>query len=158
MSKRADAFHPSVRATQTEKSMAITKRSKYWHYEFMIDGLKYRGTTKEMVKFRANTFESLLIAEIRTTGSNVNLRRAPVLRDFATRFLKFVDAQTFSGQLDLDTKRCYHGGWKLLEGTRLAGMRIDQIGASDAAVLTFPHSASNANWAFRTAPDVEHGS
>jgi integrase len=150
MSKRADAFHPSVRATQEEKSMAITKRGKYWHYEFMIDGQKYRGTTKETVKSRANTFESLLIAEIRTTGSSVNLRRAPVLRDFATRFLQFVDAQTVSGQLDLDTKRYYHGGWKLLEGTRLAGMRIDQIGTSDAAVLTFPHSASNANRAFRT--------
>jgi integrase len=29
-------------------------------------------------------------------------------------------------------------------------MRIDHIGTSDAAVLTFPHSASNANRAFRT--------
>jgi integrase len=130
--------------------MAVSKRGKYGHYEFMIDGQKYRGTTKETVKSRANTFESLLIAEIRTTGSSVNLRRAPVLRDFATRFLHFVDAQAVSGQLDLDTKRYYHGGWKMLEGTRLAGMRIDQISTSDAAVLTFPHSGSNANRAFRT--------
>jgi integrase len=102
------------------------------------------------VKSRANTVEALLIAEIRNTGRNVNLRRSPVLRDFATRFLKFVDAQTVAGQLDLDTKRYYHGGWKLLEGTRLANMRIDHIGTSDAAVLTFPHSPSNANRAFRT--------
>jgi hypothetical protein len=65
MSKQADAFHPSVRATQEEKSMAETKRGRYWHYEFMIDGQKYRGTTKETAKSRANTFESLLIAEIR---------------------------------------------------------------------------------------------
>jgi hypothetical protein len=64
MSKWADAFHASVRTTQTERSTAITKRSKYWHYQFMIDGLKYRGTTKETVKSRANTFESLLIAKI----------------------------------------------------------------------------------------------
>src|SRR3981189_3706341 len=135
MSKRADAFHPSVRATQEEKSMAITKRGKYWHYEFMIDGQKYRGTTKETVRSRANTFESLLIAEIRATGSSVNLRRAPVLRDFATRFLQFVDAQTVSGQLDLDTKRYYNGGWKLLQGTRLAGRRIAQTPPRDAAAL-----------------------
>src|SRR5258708_36374745 len=105
MSKRADAFHPSVRATQTERSMAITKRSKYWHYEFMIDGLKYRGTTKEMVKSRANTFESLLIAEIRTTGSNVNLRRAAVWRGFATRVPMFADTQTLSGQRHPCNKR-----------------------------------------------------
>jgi hypothetical protein len=62
----------------------------------------------------------------------------------------YVDAQTVSGQLDLDTKRYYHGGWKMLERTRLANMRIDQIGTSDATALTFPHSASNANRAFRT--------
>src|SRR3981189_3570454 len=116
MSKRADAFHPSVRATQEEKSMAITKRGKYWHYEFMLDGRKYRGTTKETVKSRANTFEALRIADVRHNGGHVNLRRAPVLRDFAKRFLEFVDAQAVSGQLDLDTKRYYHGGWKMLEG------------------------------------------
>jgi hypothetical protein len=119
--------------------VAITKRGKYWHYEFMIDGRKYRGTTKETVKSRANTFEALRIADVRNNGSNVNLRRAPVLRDFAKRFLEFVDAQAVSGQLDLDTKRYYHGGWKMLEGTRVAGMLIDQIGTSDAAILTFPH-------------------
>jgi integrase len=130
--------------------MAINKRGKYWHYEFMIDGQKYRGTTKETVKSRANTVEALLIAEVRNGGGNVNLRRAPVLRDFSTRFLAFVDAETAAGHLDPDTKRYYHYGWKLLEGTRLAGMRIDQIVTSDASVISFPHGPSYANQAFRT--------
>ena len=130
--------------------MAINKRGKYWHYEFMIDGRKYRGTTKETVKSRANTVEALLIADVRNNGGNVSLRRAPVLRDFSERFLEYVDAQEVSGQLDLDTKRYYHGGWKMLKETKLAGMRIDRISTSDAAVLTFPHSPSNANRAFRT--------
>ena len=98
--------------------MAITKRGKYWHYEFMIDGRKYRGTTKETVKSRANTVEALLIADVRNNGGHVNLRRAPVLRDFSERFLEYVDAQAISGQLDLDTKRYYHGGWKMLEGNQ----------------------------------------
>jgi integrase len=87
---------------------------------------------------------------VRNNGGNINLRRAPVLRDFALRFLDFVDAQTASGHLDPDTKLYYHGGWKMLEGTKLAGMRIDQIGTSDAAILQFPRSPSNANRAFRT--------
>ena len=84
--------------------MAITKRGKFWHYEFMVDGQKYRGTTKETVKSRATTFEALGIADVRNNGRNVNLRRAPVLRDFSKRFLEFVDAQAVAGQLDLDTK------------------------------------------------------
>jgi integrase len=130
--------------------MAIKKRGKYWHYEFMLDGAKYRGTTKETVKSRAKTVEALQIADVRNNSGNVSLRRAPVLRDFSERFLEYVDAQEVSGQLDLDTKRYYHGGWKMLKETRLAGMRIDHIGTSDAAVLAFPHSASNANRAFRT--------
>lgn len=85
-----------------------------------------------------------------TTVQTSTCGGAPVLRDFATRFLAFVDAQAKSGHLDHDTKLYYHGGWKMLEGIKLAGMRIDQIGTSDAAVLSFPHSASNANRAFRT--------
>jgi integrase len=136
--------------------MAINKRGKYWHYEFMLDGQRYRGSTKETVQSRARTVESLLIAEVRNNGGNVSLRRAPVLRDFSERFLKFVDAQAASRHLDLDTKRYYHGGWIMLEGTKLAGMRIDRIGTSDAAVLTFPHSPSNANRAFRTLSRMLH--
>jgi integrase len=130
--------------------MAIKQRGKYWHYEFMLDGVKYRGTTKETVKSRAKQVESLLIADIRNNGANVNLKRAPFLREFSKDFLDFVDKQELSGQLDLDTKKYYHGGWKLLEGTRVASMRIDQISTSDASVLTFPGKASNANRAFRT--------
>jgi hypothetical protein len=116
----------------------------------MIVGQKYRGSTKEMGKSRARTFETLLIAEVRNRGGNPNRQRVPALRDFATHFLEFVDAQATSGQLDLDTKCYYNGGWKQLKERRLAGMRIDQIGTSDAALLVFLHSAFNANRAFRT--------
>lgn len=137
--------------------MAITLRGKFWHYEFMIDGRKYRGTTKETVKSRAKHVEALLIAEIRNNGGHVNLRRAPVLRDFASDFLKFVNAQTAAGQLDPDTQKYYTYGWKRLEATELAGMRIDQIGTSDAAVVTFPEGgASYANQAFRTLRRMLH--
>jgi integrase len=136
--------------------MAIKQRGEYWHYEFMIDGQRYRGSTKESVKSRAKTFESLLIADIRNNSGNVSMRRAPELRDFAQRFLHFVDAQTVSGQLDPDTKRYYNYGWKMLEGTILANMRIDQIGTSDAAIIFFPGSPSYTNQAFRTLRRMLH--
>jgi integrase len=130
--------------------MAVKRRGKYFHYEFMVDGQKHRGTTKETVRSRAQHFEAMLMAEIRTTGGNVNLRRAPILRDYSKRFLIFVDAQTESGHLDPDTQRYYQFGWKQLERTPLAGMRIDQIGTSDASVIKLTGSPSYANQAFRT--------
>jgi integrase len=130
--------------------LALEKRGKVWHYAFMIDGHRYRGSTKEATKSKAQGFEALRIAEVRNSGGNIQLRRAPVLSDFSPRFLKYIEARTAAGQLDEDTEKCYRNGWRLLEPTRVSGMRIDQITTSDAAVLTFPGSPSNGNQALRT--------
>jgi hypothetical protein len=116
----------------------------------MIDGQKYRGTTKETVKSRANTVEALLIADVRNNGGHVNLRRAPVLRDFSERFLDYVDAQRSRGSWTSTPNVTYQGGWKMLKKRSWLACESDRIGTSDAAVLTFPHSPSNANRAFRT--------
>ena len=136
--------------------MALKKRGKYWHYEFMIDGRKFRGSTKEKGKTRAIAVEASLMTSVRTTVGGVNFKKAPVLRDFSTRFLKFVDAETEAGHLDPDTKKYYHYGWKLLDETALAYMRIDRIGTSDASVISFPHGPSYANQAFRTLRRMLH--
>ena len=71
-----------------------------------------------------------------------------MLRELSARFLDFVVAKTEAGHLSSNTKKYYHFGWKLLEGTRLAGMRIDQIGTSDASVISFPHGPAYANRPF----------
>jgi len=135
---------------------ASRKRGKYFHYEFMIDGRKYRGTTKETVKSRAQTVEALLIADVRNRGGHINLRKAPLLRMFAQRFLEFTEAQQIAQHLDLDTLRYYKSGWKSLERTQIANMRIDLIGTSDAATLSFPGGASNANQALRALSRMLH--
>ena len=122
----------------------------------MIDGTRYYGPTNETVKSRAITVEALKIAEVRNTGGNPNLRKSPLLREFATRFLESVDGKMAAGHLDLDTKRYYHSRWKLLARTPLANMRIDRIGTDDAAVLSFPGSASSGNQAFRTLSRMLH--
>lgn len=90
------------------------------------------------------------MAEVRASGGNLQIKRAPVLSDFAKKFVKHVEERTKAGQLDPDTENCYRNGWRLLSGTRIAGMRIDQITTSDAAVLKFPGSPSNGNMALRT--------
>ncbi len=130
--------------------MAVLKRGKFWHYEFMIDGRRYRGSTKETTQSKAKHVESLIIAEVRNSGADPNYKRAPFLDEFALRFLAYVDAQVSAGQLDHDTRRYYRVGWNLLSNTAIAAMRIDRIGTSDAAVLNFGRSPSHANQAFRT--------
>lgn len=114
----------------------------------MIDGTKHRGSTKESVRSRAATVEALKIAEVCNRGVEPKLRKSPLLRDFATRFLDSIDAKCVAGHLDLDTKRYYHSGWKLLEKTVLSGMRINRITTDEAAGLSFPKSASSGNQAF----------
>jgi len=69
---------------------------------------------------------------------------------YADRFLKFVRSQVEAGTLDKDTGKYYEYGWKQLEATSLAKMRMDHIGTSDAAVIKFAVSPSYANQAFRT--------
>jgi hypothetical protein len=131
-------------------ALSLKKRGKYWNYEFMLHGQRYWGSTKETVKSRANTFLSLLIANLRDRGANPQLKRPPTLQEFAVRFLEFINAETAADQLDPDTKRYYTYGWKLLQATSLASMPIDQISRSDAAVIKFDGSPSYTNQAFRT--------
>jgi integrase len=130
--------------------MSLKKRGKYWHYEFMLDGERYWGTTRETAKSRAQTFESLRIADIRRHNVNPRVRRAPVLSEFAEEFLRYIDARTDARTLGKKMKDQYHCGWKLLQMTTIKDMRIDQITRSAASVLTFRGGAWNARSAQKT--------
>ena len=55
-----------------------------------------------------------------------------------------------TGRLESDTRRYYRNGWRLLEQTKIAGMRMDQINKDEVEKLQFPGSASNGNNALRT--------
>jgi integrase len=116
----------------------IVKRGKFFHYAFMLDGERYRGSTRETTAGKGRQFESMLMADIRNRGGNLQLKRAPTLAEFAKRFLAYIDKRTEAKTMDADTRRHYHNGWKLLEATDIAGLRIDQITSADAAVLAFP--------------------
>ena len=78
-----------------------------YHYDFMIRGKRYRGTTKERTEVRARELESLLMKE--ALDGHLIDRKTPTLRDFAQRFLLWVEQ---SG-LDPDTKRYSRNGWRL---------------------------------------------
>jgi integrase len=75
-----------------------------------------------------------------------------VLGEFADRFLTWVD----SGRLEDKTRKSYRNGWRLLKGTAVAEIRVDQITGDCAEQLKFPGSAANANCALRTLRRMLH--
>jgi integrase len=54
------------------------------------------------------------------------------------------------GQLEADSRRYYRNGWRLLEQTKIAAMRMDLITKDEIEKIQFPGSASNGNNALRT--------
>lgn len=125
--------------------MCVCKRGKYFHYDFIVASTRYRGSTKQTTKARAQKFEALLMADARDGRlSNTKITR---LADFSKRFLKWVK----ECRLDDDTKRYYRNGWRMLEQTKLAGMKLNGIANDDVEALgPLEHSAYNINCARRT--------
>jgi integrase len=86
------------------------------------------------------------MAEAKEKGASLIPRRAPVLSEFAVRFLQWVE----SSQLEPKSKRYYRNGWRMIRDTEISGMRLDQITTDEVAAVQFPGSAPNANNALRT--------
>lgn len=95
---------------------------------------------------RARKIEALLMAEAKERGFSILPKRAPVLRNFAVRFLQWVEAT----QLEPKSKTYYNDGWKILKKTRLAEMNLDRITRDEIEAVRFPGSPSNVNRALRT--------
>ena len=73
-------------------SLFRPKDSGYWWYSFYFDGKRYRKSTKKTKKTAAAVVEASLLARLRQ-GDAIELgrKKLPVLRDFAVRFLDWVD-------------------------------------------------------------------
>lgn len=130
--------------------MSLKKRGKYWHYEFMMGGERYWGSTKETSTSRAETFQSLRMAEVRDGSLSPGMRKIPTLRDFSTTFLGFLQEQVNARNLSEGTRNYYFYGWQLLKETKLAGWRLDQITRNEVSAISFAGSPSSANEAIRT--------
>src|SRR5580693_574400 len=75
----------------TWRRSMLYRRGDVWHYDFTVAGRRQRGTTRESSESRARKVESKLIAQAEQRGTSAVLRRAPLLSDFAPRFLNWVD-------------------------------------------------------------------
>jgi integrase len=125
--------------------MALRKRGGTFHYDFAIDGRRCRGTTKEKVASRPRMIEAALINDAKQRKLTVR-RRSLTLAEFSQRFLQWVTET----QLEPKSKQYYRGGWRMLEVTPIAGMRLSHIATDDAGALRFSHSPANSNRALRT--------
>ena len=121
------------------------KNSKYFWYDFTIRGQRYRGSTGETNEHRASKIAGLKLAAA-LHGSDPLGRKAPTLREYSKHFLEWVG----SARLEAETRRYYRNGWRMLEETGLAGMRMDQITAEAVEALRFSGGAANGNNALRT--------
>ena len=120
-------------------------KSKYYWYDFTVRGERYRGSTKEANETRAQKAAALKLAAT-VKGSDPLDRKPPTLCEYSKDFLQWVE----TGRLEADTRRYYRNGWRLLEQTKIAAMRMDQITKDEVEKLQFPGSASNGNNALRT--------
>ena len=67
------------------------KKSKFWWYDFAVRGKRFRRSTGETNKNRAEKIASLKFAEICEHGDPLP-RKAPTVLEVSKRFLDSVDA------------------------------------------------------------------
>jgi integrase len=125
--------------------------SKFYWYDFMVRGRRYRGSTQEMKSVRAQKVASLKLASVMENTDPIPSKPSAV-DELAERFLAGVD----NARLEEKTRKFYRNGWRLLRLTPVAQLRVDQITGDSAERLNFPGSAANANCALRTLRRMLH--
>jgi integrase len=123
----------------------------YWWYDFTFRGERFRGSTKETSRTGASQKVALLLASL-AEGKTQTSKKAPVLSQFVPKFMSYVDNAKLA-----DKSKSYHrNGWRLLEKTSIAGMRLDRITAEDIDALRLPGGAYNVNCALKTLRRMLH--
>ncbi len=121
--------------------------SKFWTADFVANGHRYRKSTKQTTKAKAGEVAAEFLRQAQRNEAPVRKGQMMKLRKFAEeRFLPFVEASTLAEQ----SKLYYAAGWKMLQSTPLANLRLDCITTSVADVLELHGSGSTQNCALRT--------
>jgi integrase len=128
-----------------------TEKSKFYWFDFKIAGKRYRGSTKETNRARAEAIAALKLSQV-VEGNDPLPKKATSLTEFASRFLGWVKTSA----LEQKTKTYYQDGWRLLKMTKIPGRRLDQITTDEIEAIRFPGSPSNANCALRTLRRMLH--
>ena len=92
------------------------EKSKFYWYDFMVGGRRYRGSTQEVNRTRAAAIAAIKMCKA-IEGKDPLPRRAPVLNDFAKRFLAWVDEV----KLEAKTKTYCRRRWFCTAGVTISG-------------------------------------
>lgn len=125
--------------------MSLYKRGPYWHYEFMVAGQRFRGSTKQTSRAKAEKIQALKMAAAQE-GTLPVIRRVPTLGEMKPRFFVWVE----ESRLKAHSQRYYREGWKMLEKTTLPKMRINQITNEAVEAVKLGGSNSSINQAVAT--------
>jgi len=101
-------------------------RSPYWWYSILYQGKRFRASTGEITKAKANTIMADAITKLSQGSEPKRRTRKPTLQEFSAEFLAWVNK---TRTLEPNTRRYYNYGWRLLQMSELAYMPIDQITA-----------------------------
>jgi hypothetical protein len=126
--------------------------SKFYWYDFAVRGKRYRGSTKETNKKRAEKAAALKLTLTIEGKDSLDTKVPSLQEEFSTRFLSWIE----SGTLALQSRKYYRNGWRLLSTTRIVDVQLGRITKDDVERLTFSGSAANANCALRTLHRMLH--
>lgn len=127
------------------------KASRFYWYDFNVRGQRYRGSTKQTNRKRAEKVAALKLSQM-IEGNDHPDRKPPTLGELSDRFLKWVDL----ANLAQASRKYYRYGWRMLSNTKIVSVRIDQITKDDVEALKFAGSGPNVNCARRTLRRMLH--
>ena len=129
--------------------MSLTKRGNVWHFAFRWNGKRLRGSCKTSKRQEAKKVESLVLARLLEDGRAPGNKKIPTLADFSNRFFTWLEALPANRPPKAPTRKYYRVGWRMLESTPIAGMKLDHITTDQASIIE-GSSAANTNNALRT--------
>lgn len=130
--------------------MSLIKRGNTWHFAFMHNGRRYRGSCRTSNQRVAEKLEATMLARVMEDGKLPGRLKIPTLDDFSERFLAWLEALPADRTPKPPTRKYYRVGWHLLKSTKLASMRLDRIMADDVLATNVGSSPANTNNALRT--------
>ena len=125
--------------------MSLIKRGTIWHFAFMYNGRRYRGSCKTSNQRTAEKIEAIMLARVMEDGKLPGSTRVPTLAEFSERFLAWLTALPTDRSPKPPTRKYYRVGWRLLESTKLISMRLDQITTDDVLAVEVGSSPADTN-------------
>jgi integrase len=114
------------------------QRSPFWWYSITIEGKRYRASTgllhSQRTKTAAATMEAAALLARSKGDALPKVAHGATLHAFSVRFLEWVFRST---QLSDATRRYYRYGWRLLDYSALANLRVDAISRDDVECTVF---------------------